>query len=134
MKTKIKLCGYISFDIVNDQRLQHSSIRLYFHLIHLYLKNGDGYVYTSLYNTLLEDLQISNNTLTNALKQLKKCEYISIKEDGMREVIVNGRRFFPGENRTGSPPRDLRASFEPEKAVSSSLRENQTQVDKKNGK
>ena len=116
MKTKITLNGYISFDIVNDQRLQHSSIRLYFYLIHLYLKNGDGYLYTSLYNTLLDDLQISNNALTSALSQLKKYEYIIVKENGIREVVINGRGSFPKGRRKVRFPRNFPASFEPEKA------------------
>ena len=116
MKTKITLNGYISFDIVNDQRLQHSSIRLYFYLIHLYLKNGDGYLYTSLYNTLLDDLQISNNALTSALSQLKKYEYIIVKENGIREVVINGRGSFPKDRRKVRFPCNFPASFEPEKA------------------
>jgi hypothetical protein len=80
------------------------------------MKNGEEHIYTSLYNTLLEELQMSNNTLTNALKQLKKFEYIFIKENEMREVVIKGRGSFPRHWRKGSPPRDLRASFEIQKA------------------
>ena len=131
MKTRIRLEGYISFDIVSDSRLQHSSIRVYFHLIHLLLKNGDKHIYTSLYNTLLESLQMSNNTLATALKQLKKFEYIFIKENGMREIIINGKGSFLTAKRKGSAPRDLRASFEPEKADATTTRAEPSKSEKK---
>lgn len=131
MKTRIRLEGYISFDIVSDSRLQHSSIRVYFHLIHLLLKNGDKHIYTSLYNTLLESLQMSNNTLATALKQLKKFEYIFIKENGMREIIINGKGSFLTAKRKGSVPRDLQASFEPEKADATTTQAEPSKSEKK---
>lgn len=122
MKTKITLNGYISFDIVNDQRLQHSSIRVFFHLLHLYLKNGENFIYKSLFNTMLEDLSIHPRTLTSALNQLKKYEYIIVKENGIREVVINGRGSFPKGRRKVRFPCNFPASFEPEKANATTLR------------
>ena len=131
MKTRIRLEGYISFDIVSDSRLQHSSIRVYFHLIHLLLKNGDKHIYISLYNTLLESLQMSNNTLATALEQLKKFEYIFIKENGMREIIINGKGSFLKAKRKVHFPRNFPASFEPEKADATTPRAEPCKSEKK---
>ncbi len=114
MKTKIKLHGYISFEIVNDCRLQHSSIRVFFHLLHLYLKNGEDFIYKSLFNIMLEDLNIHPKTLTSALNQLKKYEYIIVKDNGIREVVINGRGSFPEDKRKVRFPRNFPASFDGE--------------------